>query len=352
MDRRAFVVGSAAAGLLGQAAAPGVAQGPRQRLEVRYQPYWLSWVASVTPCLQALGCPCDAADVAGMSGYAFHMAVNRGHLVSGPTSLPWSELKQGVQGLGRSTVEFRALDWGYGGPESAERSQVYCREALELVKREIANGRPCVAWGTYDPEFGIAVGVEGDAYLVSSFRGITGEKQPPIPYDKLTAPTGPYVLGFPTPVPAFVRKADRDAICRALQNLYRPPGVLSSHYGLAAYGPWIAELEAHEAGPFGNSYCAQCYAEAKRFARDFVGRLLERNDFAAESLSEAHLAYGQVAEAVGRVAEAFPFPGQGGNVEDVVAITTACDALREAEAAEAQGAGSLRAALDVEWPDD
>jgi len=160
------------------------------------------------------------------------------------------------------------------------------------------------------------------------------------------------VLGFPTLAPLFARKADRDALCRALQNLYRPPAALGSHYGLAAYGPWIEELEAGQAQPFGNSYCAQCFAEAKRFARDFVGRLLERNDFATDPLSQAHLAYEEVVAAMARIAEAFPFPSQGEKVEDLVAITTACDALREAEAAEARAAEGLRAALDIEWPED
>jgi len=337
---------AAGAGLLGQASGAGA-----QPLPVEYQPYWLSWVASVTPCLQHLGCQCDAADVAGMSGYAFHMAVNPGALVSGPTSPPWAELKQGVQCLGRSMIEFRAFDWDFGEPGSEERSQAYCREAFELAKREIASGRPCVIWGTYMPEFGIAVGVGGDSYLVSSDRHVSGKPEPPIPFDKLIAPAGPYVLGFPAPVPRFPRKADRDALCRALQNLNRPPAALGRHYGLAAYAPWIAELEARQAEPFGNSFCAQCYAEARRFARDFLGRLAERNDFASEPLSAAHGAYEQVAGAMGRVADAFPFPGEGEKVEDVVAITTACEALREAETAETQAAESLRDALDLEWPE-
>ncbi len=350
MDRRSFVISSVAAAAGADLLTRGAASGA-QGLALKYQPGWLSWVASATPCVQFLGCECDATDVAGMSGYAFHMAINPGALVSGPTSLPWSELKQGVQCLGRSTVEYRAFDWDYGGPDAAERMAAYGREALDLVKREAANGRPCVIWGPYEPEFGIAVGVEGEAYVVSTFREVTGDAQPPIPRDGLTAPTGLYVLGFPTAAAVIARRADRDALCRALQNLYRPPAALSSHYGLAAYGPWIAELEAGQAEPFGNSYSAQCYAEAKRFARDFVGRLVERNGFAAGPLGEAHAAYEQVAEGLRQVAEAFPFPGEGEKVRDVVAITSACDALREAEAAETQAAEGLRAALDLEWPD-
>ena len=54
---------------------------------------------------------------------------------------------------------------------------------------------------------------------------------------------------------------------------------------------------------------------------------------------------------MGTVAKAFPFPGEGEKVEDVVAITTACDALREAETAETRAAESLRAALDLQWPE-
>jgi hypothetical protein len=38
-----------------------------------YRPAWLTWVASATTCLNALGIECDRVDVAGFSGYAFHL---------------------------------------------------------------------------------------------------------------------------------------------------------------------------------------------------------------------------------------------------------------------------------------
>lgn len=45
-------------------------------IPVTYQPAWLTWIASVTTCLKALGVECDTTDVAGFSGYAFTMSVH------------------------------------------------------------------------------------------------------------------------------------------------------------------------------------------------------------------------------------------------------------------------------------
>ena len=77
-------------------------------MDVEYQPAWLTWVASTTTCLQALGVECDQADVAGFSGYAFHLGIHEEICPSGPTVLEWSQLSRGVHALGRATVELRS----------------------------------------------------------------------------------------------------------------------------------------------------------------------------------------------------------------------------------------------------
>jgi len=47
--------------------------------------------------------------------------------------------------------------------------------------------------------------------------------------------------------------------------------------GAAAYDPWTAELQAGWADAGGNSYNAACYAEGRRFAREFLERVARRN---------------------------------------------------------------------------
>src|SRR5260370_708697 len=81
-------------------------------MEVVYTPSWLSWVAATTTCLRMLEVACDPVDVAGMTGYAFHLLVARGVGVSGPTAF------EGGGGGRRS----RGAGAGGGAVSDAERA--------------------------------------------------------------------------------------------------------------------------------------------------------------------------------------------------------------------------------------
>jgi len=311
-------------------------------MEVAYQPAWLTWVAATTGCLKALGVECDTVDVAGYSGYAFVMSVHEKLCPSGPTVFNWGLLSSGVERLGRSTMSF------HGG--KCGGSEQDFRAAQEFVRREVEAGRPCVLWGAYVPEFAIAVGVEGDSYLVRSFKPLMGDPEPPIPLDQLQAPGGAYVLAFPASVEVVRADADRQAVFHAREMLSYEVG--NPHYanGLAAYDQWIAALGVGDLPAHGNSYNAQCWAEAKRCAHQFLARLAERNPAVAEPLGRAAKAYGEASEAMGVVAHLFPFPDAESKVADPEVRAKAIPALRAAKAAETRAASALAEAA-ASWPE-
>ena len=322
-------------------------QSLRVPMQVEYKPAWLSWVGSTTGCLNALGVDCDLADVAGYSGLAFFINVHEEVCPSGPTALDWQTLLRGVSCLGRSTLVFAATESpADGGREGALDRR---RAAYDLVSREIEAGRPCVLWGTYVPEFGIAVGVENGSYCVESFKAHMNEPQPAIPLDELAAPGGPYVLAFPTTAEVPQEAADRYAVCHAVEVLEHRTACGPYATGVAGYETWVSALEQGRAEPMGNSYNAQCWAEAKRFARDFLSRLVERNEHAAEPLRQAVAEYARAADAMGKLAQLFPFPGENREVDDPAKRAEGIEALRTSRDAEARAAGALsRAAAD--WP--
>ena len=317
-------------------------------MEVKYSPGWLTWVASTTTCLRALGIECDNADVAGLSGYAFHLCVSPELCPSGPTVLDWDALNWGVRYLGRSALEFYGGEC-HGGENTNDRTRAHCRAAFDMVRREIEAGRPCVIWGAYVPEFAVAVGVDGDAYIVRSFKECIGEDQPPIPCEEVDAPGGPYALAFPTPSLRRVRQGDRYAVCRAVQMFSRSPR--THRFGAAAYDLWIESLEAKRAVSFGNAYNAACYAEGRRFAHEFISRLADRNAFAEKQLRRASESYAVAADAMARIARLFPFPGGGQiAIEEDEVIREAVRALREAKDAECSAIEELAAVTEMEWP--
>jgi hypothetical protein len=325
----------------------GSGRALRVPMEVKRPPTWLSWVGATTGCLNALGIDCDTVDVAGHSGYAFMMTVPKELHPSGPTDLDWGLLLPGVRGLGRSTRVFRGAHCACELEEAKDedhkkRIRDELRKAYDFVSREIEAGRPCVIWGTYAPEFGIAVGVEDDRYLVASEESDSGEPQPPIPFDGLISPGGTYVLAFPSPVRVVRIDADRNAVSQALDRL---------NHRTTPYDNWIAALEAGKADVFGNSFNAQCWAEAKRFARDFVQRLAKRNQPVAGPLNDAAAAYVKVAEAMDRVAQLFPIDDPKENVKDRAIRMQAMNALRVAKGAEVRAAEALTQAA-AKWPQD
>lgn len=315
--------------------------------QVEYRAAWLSWVGSTTGCLNALGVACDLADVAGYSGVAFFINVHEELCPSGPTAFDWQTLLRGVSCLGRSTLVFAAAEFPADGDREAGLDRR--RAAYDLVALEIEAGRPCVLWGTYLPEFGIAVGVEDGSYRVESFKAHMGEPQPAIPLDQLAAPGGPYVLAFPTTTEVPQRDADRYAVCHAVEMLEHRTACGPYATGVAGYETWIRALERGRAEAMGNSYNAQCWAEAKRFAHDFLSRLAERNRHAAKPLKQAVVEYAQAADAMGELAQLFPFPGENREVDDPAKRATGIEALHISRDAEARAADALRQAAR-DWP--
>lgn len=318
----------------------GAAQAVMVPMDVQWVPGWISWVSATTTCLRALGVPCDAADVAGLSGYAFMLSVHKELCPSGPTVFDWGMLPAGIPPLGRSTLQFMSLDC-HGGDRVSEVTRGHCRAAYEVVAGEAAQGRPCVLWGAYLPEFAVAVGVEEGCFHVKSYREVSGEPQPPVPCEELQAPGGPYVLAFPTPTTPGLRPgADRYAVMHAVQLLLgpRPGGDYGS--GLAAYDTWIAAMDNGTAAAFGNAYNAQCYAEGRRYAHEFVKRVAKRNPEVGESLSQAATAYAQARADMDELARLFPFPA-GDEIKDPGNRGKAAELLRGAKAAEMRAAEAL-----------
>jgi len=264
----------------------------------------------------------------------------------------WGMLGPGTEYLGRST-EACVSGHCYSPEAPTDEGRAACQAVYDLVAREVVEGRPCVIWGAYVPEFAAAIGVEDGAFLVKSFREMRGEPQPPIPCEDLQAPGGPYCLAFPAEKPADREAGDRHAIRRAFELLRgeSPHGDYGS--GLAAYDVWIAALEANRANPFGNAYNAACYAEGRFLARKFLSRVARRNPDLAEPVGRAADAYDEAADAMGEVAMLFPFP-HGGRIGEESVRAKAIAYLQAAQAAESRAAEALAEACaasgDTEAP--
>ncbi len=306
-------------------------------MDVEYQPAWLTWVASTTTCLRALGIECDQVDVAGFSGYAFHLGIHHDVCASGPTVLDWDRLSHGEHRLGRATVQLRSPDCGL----SSRAREDSCRAALELVRRELLAGRPCVLWGAFAPEFAVVTGIEGEAYLVRSFKEVLHQEQPAIPFHATEPAAGVYVLGFPAEADYSALQRDLLAILEALRHWARP-AYGPYRFGAQAYDTWIEALNAKRADRFGCGYNAACYAEGRRFAQEFFDRVSTRRPLAANLLRDVADSYRDAATAMKRASEIFPFASdQQGVITDPDQIEQGIKFLAAARDNESRAMASL-----------
>jgi hypothetical protein len=199
------------------------------------------------------------------------------------------------------------------------------------------------------PEFGVAVGVEDGKYHVRTFKECLQEEQPPIPYDGIDAPGGPYVLAFPTPTGHSIKpSSDHWIVRKAVRNLTAKSEHRKYGYGLDAYNFWIRALETDKANDFGNAYNSQCWSEAKQFAREFLKRAAGRSKEPAAILKEAISHYDTVCAAMDEVAKIFPFPPQD-QLKDEKNRTAAIGHLKKAQEAETKAVEAMSRAVEFQW---
>jgi hypothetical protein len=315
----------------------------------QYECNWLTWIGSTAGCLRALGCDVDHTEVGGASGYVFSMTVHKDLCPSGPTCLDWGGLNWGITMLGRSTSSFMSGDC-YTKDCINDRTREHCRAAFEMAAREVLAGRPCVMWGAYVPEFAIVNGIDNGKYILSSFKESCKEEQPPLEWDKIDAPGGPYILAFPTATPMNNTMSWHGyyTIGRGVQMLTQPSAAKGYATGLKAYELWCEALQAKRVEAFGNSYNAQCYAVSKSMIKDYLSRVALRHPNVAGELNEAIKHYETVVGHMEHVAKLFPFPGQG-KVEDDAVIKAAVDALSDAQQAESKAVEALERSLKGDW---
>ncbi len=317
-------------------------------MEVKYVPAWLTWVGCVTSCLNALEVKCDVHDVAGMSGYAFMLSVHEQLCPSGPTVFEWGTMLPGISALGRTSLVMQTCQC-HNKDHATDLTREHCKQAFDLVAREIEAGRPCVIWGTYLPEFGVVYGVEDDKYLVKSFKECINEEQPPIKYDEIDAPGGVYALGFPSPTKYKKANAwDRHAVAGGVQKLRLPSRRPKYGSGLEAYDTWINAFEKDIAHPFGNAYNAQCYNEGRWYAENFLKRIEERNPVAAEPINKAVGFYEKAHEATKELAKIFTFP-PGEQLKDEKNRIEGVKLLRDARDAETKAVEAMEESLKLDW---
>jgi DNA-binding HxlR family transcriptional regulator len=326
--------------------------------KVEYQPCWLSYTGAIAGSLKALGTDCDITDVGGYSGYAFLINVAKGVTCpSGPTALPadtWKQIHKATESLGWE-MEF------YGTPSSryfaeggtpTPKDMETAQKLFQKIKQEIdENNRPVVLWGLVVPEYGIVKGYEGDSYLTSTFRSITGQPETPILYYALKAPGCLEAFFFKNKIKHDQAKADKEALDRAINFASAKVSVLDNYVGgPAALDEWANVLEKapkEKQNYMGNSYVGACVCEGRWMCAEFLKRLAGKyRGKQSKYLKEAAQSYEKGGMLLKEFTQLFPFKPQGEmKAED---CRKGAEILRKVKLSEEEAIAHMKKAL-VQW---
>lgn len=246
----------------------------------------LSYTGTVAGSLKGLGRDCDTVDVGGYSGYAFVVNVEKGSTgASGPTALGslWELVFRATESLGWTIEVYTDMEYEPKGRDPTPEELGRAKKLFEKIRKEIdERDRPVVVWGLPVPDYGVAVGYDGDSYLANT---IYGDIEKPVAYDSIEAPDKIRALFFRKKVKKDAAIVDKEAVQRAVRfaSWDEPaPGGSLWVTGPTASDAWadalqnLSDKKAYWDGYGGNSYVAQCVCESRFMAGEFLRRLYEK----------------------------------------------------------------------------
>ncbi len=321
-------------------------------LKAKYEHGWISYIMAITGVLKSLSVDCDIIDVAGYSGYAFIVNVAQGVTCpSGPTAHnAWDEIHKGTEVFGwKISYVCEKVSYPLGDtitPDDSARARAH----FELVKEGLVRtGRPVVIWGIPVPEYGIVNGYTADSYVVSTFRHLNNQSDPPIRYDALQAPGCLEAIFFDEQILVpDAKQRDMEAIQRAIkmaEGAYKGKGYVS---GPDAFEEWAQVLDEtpQKVIYHGNSYVAACAHEGKVFARTFLERLSKKYQGTqqAKALAKAVEEYRHAEQLMRQFVEFFPFSMDGALPKEI--LSKGASHLRAVKPHEVKALEHLRKALE------
>ena len=329
------------------AAAPQESGVPAKELPgYRWKPMWISHIGSLKAAADYVGADVSTPWLFGVTGYAFLLNIHETlcpsgwHVVNPP-------LEEGARNAGL-VIEHLV--------QPSEPKPELQQQAWDGVRKAIDAGKPCYG---YDFETGDYYAVYGYDNIGYYYSGVLCDKgKGPMPWKEYgtKGEVGViYINSVEKGQPADDVKTVRDALLVALKERDKVEGGNELYAcGLSGYDQWIRSIETGKADGLGMTYNAQCYAECRRNAVEFLKEAKGRVDEKLAPLfDEAIGHYGPVAENLKKVADTFPFFNRKPeHIQDESRKHTAIEALKAAKAEETKGLNvlAITKALGAEGP--
>ena len=316
-----------------------LAQPAKELDGYRWKPMWVSHIGCLKAAAEYLGVDVSASWLFGATGYAFVLNIHEAMCPSGwhVVDVP---VKARVAAVGLE-IEYLAEP-----RHSFDRKVELQKQAWDGVRRAIDAGNPCYGYDLEIGDYYVVYGYDDTGYYYSG--PMCDDGKGPLGWEDYGV-KGQVGVIYMMAVTAGTRAEDdqivRDALALAAKQGEQVEGGNELYAGgLAGYDQWVTSLETGKAESLGAAYNAACYAECRKNAVEFLKEAKERLDDEelAPLFDEAIARYEQVAQSLREVAEAFPFfERKPEHIEDAARLKSAVQALKAAQAAEAEGLQAL-----------
>jgi len=296
-------------------------------------------LSSLRACLAAADDHRDLAEVAGLTGLAFYLNVDRIVSPSGVAAYPWAqELPGMVSRLGY------AVEIVYSDDEDPQFDRAQER-AARVAANALTRGMPSMLFGVHLPEFGIVRGYDAHTRELTVSGVLDGAGgQARLPIDRLGRGDVPVLLL----ATLHSARADLDETrvrLTAIRHAVRRAAGLGPRLGgftcgVRGYAVWHDALESGTIDPAGHAYTLHVIAELRAAAAPFLHRLGGAFDDAAAS-------YAIAADRLVALSAATPFPLPEGFGFTSSARSEALDAIGAIGEAEARAVQAMELALDA-----
>jgi GNAT superfamily N-acetyltransferase len=279
------------------------------------------------------------AEIAAASGLAFRVTTDQHVTLAGPHAWPWrSELPAAAERLGFAT-RLVACD----EPSDSQLATVGRTRAAHLIAEGLAAGRPTIIWGVHAPEFGLAIGLDGDRLQVSGILdGVAPAEMSLADLGRGDVPVL-FALQLGELTPISDEESARSALRCALLAGRGPTPIISGFArGLDAWAAVKRALEAGEIDPAGLAYFAQRHAESRAAIAAFIPRAAQ-----ALAITIDPSAFRRSAGMLAELASCHPFPPPPDSMITSNQVDQSLALIDETARAEAAALDAIETALSA-----
>ncbi len=304
---------------------------------LKWKPMWTTHLGCIKGCLDYLGMDVSDAWLFGASGHAFVLNIHEVVCPSGPTAWKGERMLT----LGKN------IGYDVGGVLAFKQDDDFetkKEEAWKKTKKAIDKNIPCYGWELDVPEYYVVQGYDDEGYYYSGPQCDEGEGVKPWGELGETEIGIVEMYSVRQGSPVEDAKTVKEALEFALKISKSPDEWIFPKYkaGLKGYDMWIDALKEGRADSRGMAYNSVVWSECRAYAVEFLKEAKGRVDPELGPLfDEAIGHYQNVSRNIETVSNMFPFPPEGGEVEDSELCLSATQYLKAARDAEESGLATL-----------